>query len=189
MDWLQKFNSTIRQIKKTAKLTDQSERDEINTQFEKLFKTNRTNKDTEINIQSKPGHPPTKQKTRPIPYHLKLHVAKGINNFIKSRHLKKLQKLEEDCFLFPMVFTLIKDKSAETPLDSRKLNKNCIKMRPLMPNREELLNQISNKITRTPNEPLWISKIDLEYTYGQLLQEARCRTSANKSNLSLRETI
>ena len=31
-----------------------------------------------------------------------------------------------------------------------------------MPSMEELLNQISTDITRVQNEPLWISKIDLE---------------------------
>ena len=33
---------------------------------------------------------------------------------------------------------------------------------------EELLNQISTKITRKQKEIFWISKIDLEYAFGQL---------------------
>ena len=37
-----------------------------------------------------------------------------------------------------------------------------------MPNVEELLNQISTEKTKVLNEPLWISKVDLKYTYGQL---------------------
>ena len=37
-----------------------------------------------------------------------------------------------------------------------------------MLNMEELLNQISVEITRVQNEPLRISKTDLEYAYGQL---------------------
>ena len=32
---------------------------------------------------------------------------------------------------------------------------------------EEFLNQISTEITQAPNEPLCISKIDLEDAYGQ----------------------
>ena len=36
-----------------------------------------------------------------------------------------------------------------------------------MPNVEELLNQISTEL-KVQNEPLWISKLDLEYAYGQL---------------------
>ena len=37
-----------------------------------------------------------------------------------------------------------------------------------MPIMEELLNQLSTQIKKVQNELLWISKIDLEYTYGQL---------------------
>ena len=41
-------------------------------------------------------------------------------------------------------------------------------MRPHMPNMEELLNKLSIEVTRVQNEPFWISKLDLEYAYGQL---------------------
>jgi len=58
MDWLREFNWTMRHIEKPTTQTDQSERDEIITQFEKLFKTNQTIKDTETKIQLKSGHPP-----------------------------------------------------------------------------------------------------------------------------------
>ena len=37
-----------------------------------------------------------------------------------------------------------------------------------MPNLEELLNHSSNELTRVQNEPLWISKIDRKYAYGQI---------------------
>ena len=37
-----------------------------------------------------------------------------------------------------------------------------------MPKMEQILNQISTEKTRVQNEPLWISKIHLEYVYGQL---------------------
>ena len=36
-----------------------------------------------------------------------------------------------------------------------------------MPYMEELLNQISTEITRVEKEPLWMSKTDLKYAYGQ----------------------
>ena len=37
-----------------------------------------------------------------------------------------------------------------------------------MPNMEELLNQISVKITRDRTVKLFISKLDLDYAYGQM---------------------
>ena len=60
------------------------------------------------------------------------------------------------------------DQSVEIALDSRKLNDSCIKVRPHMPNLEELLNQTSVEITRDRTMQLFISKIDLDYSYGQM---------------------
>ena len=41
-------------------------------------------------------------------------------------------------------------------------------MRPHMPNMEELLNQIPVEITRDRTTQLFLSKTDLDYTYGQI---------------------
>ena len=56
MHWLREFNWTIRHIEKTTTLADYPGRGETVRQFKKLFKTKRTIKDTEIQIQLKPGH-------------------------------------------------------------------------------------------------------------------------------------
>ena len=48
-----------------------------------------------------------------------------------------------------------------------------------MPLMEEFLNQISIEKTRAPNEPLWISKKDLEYAYGQLKLSQKTRKHCN----------
>ena len=61
------------------------------------------------------------------------------------------------------------DKSVKIALDSRKLNDSCIKVRPHMPNMEELLNQISVEITKDRTKKLMMSKIDLDYAYGQMM--------------------
>ena len=61
MDWLREFNWTKRHIEKTKMTTEQWEKDQIITHFEKPFKTNRMIEDTEIKIQLKPEHRPIKQ--------------------------------------------------------------------------------------------------------------------------------
>ena len=61
------------------------------------------------------------------------------------------------------------DKSVKIVFDSRKLNDSCIKVRPQMPNMEELLNQILVEITKDRTKKLKISKIDLDYAYGQMM--------------------
>ena len=37
-----------------------------------------------------------------------------------------------------------------------------------MPNKDELLNQISTELSKNDTNPIWISVVDLEYAYGQM---------------------
>ena len=67
---------------------------------------------------------------------------------MKSGHLEKVKHVDEDCFVSPVVITVKSDKSVKIALESRKLNDSCIKVRPHMPNMEELLNHISVEITK-----------------------------------------
>ena len=76
MDWLRDLNRTIRHIEKTTTTTDQTEKDKIIRNFEKLWETNQTIKDSDIKEQPEPGHPLIKQKARPIRYHLESYVRK-----------------------------------------------------------------------------------------------------------------
>ena len=167
MDWLKKFKLTIGNIQLDE--NDQSEKRKIIEKFPDLFRKNTTIKDTEINIQLKPGHYPVKQKARPIPLHLQEAVGKEIEKLTKSGHLEKVKHVDEDCFISPVVITVKNDKSVKIALDSRKLNDSCIKVRPHMPNMEELLNQISVEITKDRTKELRMSKIDLDYAYGQMM--------------------
>ena len=121
-----------------------------------------------INIQLKPGHYPVKQKARPIPLHLQEDVGKELERLIKTGHLEKVKHVDEDCFVSPVVITVKNGKSVKIALDSRKLNDSCINIRPHMPNMEELLNQISVEITKDRTKELMMSKIDLDYAYGQM---------------------
>ena len=166
MDWMKKFKLTIRRIQLAE--YNQSEREKIFNKVPDLFDNNDTIKDTEINIQLKPGHYPVKQKARPIPLHLQEDVGRELEKLIKAGHLEKVKDVDEDCFVSPVVKTVKNDKSVKIALDSRKLNDSCIKMRPHMSKMEELLNQISVEITRDRTLQLFMSKIDLDYAYGQM---------------------
>ena len=167
MDWLKKFKLTIGNIRLDD--NNQSEKRQIVEKFPDLFKNNTTIKDAEISIQLKPGHYPVKQKARPIPLHIQEAVGKEIENLTKSGHLERVKQVDEDCFVSQVVITMKNDKSVKIALDSRKLNDSCIKFRPHMPNMEELLNQISVAITKDRTKKLMISKIDLDYAYGQMM--------------------
>ena len=146
--------------------TNQSE--SVYKKYHKLFNTNHTIKDAEVKIQIKPGCYPIQQKARPIPYHLQEDVKNELNRLLETGHLERLETIEEDCFVSPVVITVKKDKSVKIALDTRKLNDSCIKKRPHMPNMDELLNQISAELSKNDTDPIWISVIDLDYAYSQM---------------------
>ena len=120
-----------------------------------MLENNETIKDIEINIQQNSRHYPVKQKARPVPLHLQ-EVGRELEKLKKTGHLEKINDVDGDCFVSPVVITVKNDKSVKTALDSRKLNDSCIKMRPHM---EELLNQISVETSRDWTLQLFISKI------------------------------
>ena len=124
--------------------------------LEKLFKTNQTIKDLTIEIQLKKDAKPIQQKGRPVPIHFQRLVKNELEKLIENGHLEKADKTTENCFVSLAVIAIKKDKSVKIALDSRKLNESCIKRKATMPNMEELISQISA-----------MSKIDLDYAYGQ----------------------
>ena len=91
-----------------------------------------------------------------------------LDRLIKSGHLQRLETIEEDCFVSPIVITVKKDKTVKNALDARKLNDSCMKKRPHMPNMDESLNQISSELSKNELDPIWITIIDLDYAYGQM---------------------
>ena len=165
MEWMRKFNLTSRNIRTDE--NNQSEKKRRIEKFPDLFKNNTTIKDSEINIQLKSGRYPEKMKARPIPRLLQEEVGKELEKFIETGHLEKVMYVDEDCFVSPVVITVKNTKSVKIALDLRKLNDSCTKIRPRMPKSDELLNQIS-EVTRDRTKELNISKIDLDYAYGQL---------------------
>ena len=146
MHWMKTFELTIGRIQLVE--NNQSEREKIFNKLPDLYENNKTIKDTEIKIQLKPGHYPIKQKARPVPLHLQKDVEREVERLIKSGHLEKINNVDEDCFVSPVVKTVKSDKLVKKALDLRKLNDSFIKTRPHMPNMEEFLYQISVEITR-----------------------------------------
>ena len=165
VNWLKQLPITINKIQ-LDEPTNQSET--IYAKFNKLFETNHTTKNIEVKIPIKPGCYPIQQKARPIPFHLQKDVKNELDRLIKSGHLERLETIEEDCFVSPVVITVKKDKTVKIALDARKLNDSCVKKRPHMPNMKELLNQISAELSKNDRDPIWISVVDLDYAYGQM---------------------
>ena len=148
VNWLKQVPITINKIE-LDESSNQSET--IYAKFNKLFETNHTIKNVEVKIQIKPGCYPIQQKARPIPYHLQKDLKNELDRQIKSGHLERLETIEEDCFVSPVVITVKKDRTVKIALDARKLNDSCVKKRP-----------------DRDRDPIWISVVDLDYAYGQM---------------------
>ena len=103
MYWLGQFNWTIRNIESTTTTTNQSEKDRIFRKFEKFFKMKRTSENFLIERQLKSGELPIKQKAGPRPNQLKSYFEKEINKLVQSEDLDKMQNIEEDCLVTPVV--------------------------------------------------------------------------------------
>ena len=169
LDWLDKLEIGLQGSKKTnviRHIEEDERRKKIISEHEDLFKNNHTIKDLTIDIQLKKDAKPIQQKGRPVPIHFQKSVREELEKLIKSGHLEKTDETTENCFISPAVITIKKDKSVKIALDSRNLNEACIKRKAAMPNMEELVSKISARITDGKGE-IWMSKIDLDYAYGQ----------------------
>ena len=169
LDWLDKLGIGLQGNKNTniiRHIETNERRQKIVDEYKDLFKNNHTIKDLTIDLQLKKDTKPIQQKGRPVPIHFQKTVKKALKKLIESGHLEKADKTTENCFVSPAVITIKKDKSVKTALDSRKLNEACVKRKAAMPNMEELISKLSAEITRSSGE-IWISKIDLDYAYGQ----------------------
>ena len=131
-----------------------------------LFKNNHTIKDLTIDFQLKKGAKSIQQKERPVAIHFQNSVQCELETLIEKGHLEKADQTTENCFVSPAIITIKKDKSVKIALDSRNLNESCVKRKATMPDMEELISKISAEITKS-NEEIWMSKLDLDYAYGQ----------------------
>ena len=169
LDWLDKLEIGLQGNTNTNIIryieTDES-RQKIVKEYEDLFKNNHTIKNLAIDIQLKKDTKPIQQKGRPVPIHFQKTVKNELEKLIETGHLEKAINTTENCFVSPAVITIKKDESVKIALDSRKLNEACVKRKATMPNMEELISKISAEITRSDGE-IWMSKIDLDYAYGQ----------------------
>ena len=69
----------------------------------------------------KPGCYQVKQKTRPIPLHLQEDVGRELEELIKAGHPEKMNNVDEDCFVLPVVITVKHDNLVKIAIITRHL--------------------------------------------------------------------
>ena len=86
---------------------------------------------------------------------------------LEQGHIEKLDVIQNDVFIQPVVITVKKYGSVNIELDARALNNSIAKDKYQMPNLENLMDRIAEKIDGIEGE-VWYSSVDMKYAYGQL---------------------
>ena len=102
---------------------------------------------------------------------LQNQVDKEIDKLLKEGHTEKVDQIQDDVFIQPTVNTVEKDKSVKIALDARALNQSIAKDKYQMPNLDNLIDMIAEKLDEKEGKA-WYSSVDMTYAYGQIpLQE------------------
>ena len=111
---------------------------------------------------------PSHQKGRRVPINLLHRVSNELKKLADQGHIEKLKECSDKNFISPIVITFKKDKSFKLALDSKVLNKTIHKNKYQMPNKDSLIDSISQHINDSNSgEKVYFSTIDLKYAYGQ----------------------
>ena len=109
----------------------------------------------------------TQQKGRRIPLQIQEAIEKEIKNLLLEGHIEKVKDIKDDVFIQPTVVTVKKDHSVKVALDARELNKNVKKDKYQMPNLENLIDIVAERLD-VAEGIAWFTTLDLNYAYGQL---------------------
>ena len=111
---------------------------------------------------------PVKQKGRVVPIHLQPLVKTELDKLIDERNEVRETQVGEDQFISPVVITRKGNGTVKIAVDACELNNNIVKKKAQMPNIEDILAQISVKITSNREKPLFMTSVDLKYAFGEI---------------------
>ena len=109
----------------------------------------------------------TPQKGRRIPIQLQDQVDSKITILLDQGHIEKVDTIKDDVFIQPVVITIKKDRSVKIALDARALNDSIAKDKYQMPNLENLMDMVAEKIDGKEGQ-VFYSSVDMKYAYGQM---------------------
>ena len=115
-------------------------------EFPNLFKRRGRVNNYKIKIEMKDGTRITQQKGRRIPIQLQDQVDSEITNLLDQGHIERVDTIKDDVFIQPVVITAKKDRSVKIAIDARALNDSIAKDKYQMPNLENLMDTVAEKI-------------------------------------------
>ena len=115
-------------------------------EFPKLFERRGkvTNHKVKINFESDAKI--SRQQGRRMPIQLQKAVDEEIGRLLKECHIEKINEIKNDVFIQPTVITVKKDRSVKIALDARAINQAIEKDKNEMPNLENLLDMVAEKL-------------------------------------------
>ena len=158
--------SEINVIEKEGEKLSQETKALVN-EFPNLFSRKGKIKDHRIRIKMKENASISQQKGRRIPIQMQKAVDSEIKRLLKEGHIERVDEIKDDVFIQPTVITVKKDRSVKIALDARALNKAIDKDKYQMPNLDNLMEMIAERLDNSNGE-VWYSSVDLTYAYGQI---------------------
>ena len=161
----EKSELEVNAIEKENELSQETK--QLNNQFPNLFKRQGKVNNYQIKFKLKPEAKITQQKGRRIPIQLQKAVNEEIKRLLKDCHIEKIDEIKDDVFIQPTVITVKKDRPVNIALDARALNQAIDKDKYQMPNLDNLLDMVAEKLDTEEGEA-WFSSVDMTYAYGQI---------------------
>ena len=102
------------------------------------------------------NYTPSHQKGRRVPINLLDKVSDELKRLREQGHIEKLQECSDKNFISTIVITVKKDKSVKLALDLKILNKAIHKNKYQMPNKDSLIDSISQHINYSNHGEMFI---------------------------------
>ena len=155
----------VNSIEKENELSPETK--QLVNEFPKLFIRQGKVNNYQIKINLKPESKVTQQKGRRISIQLQKSVDDEIRRLLKEGHIEKIDEIKDNVFIQPTVITVKKDRSVKIALYARAPNQAIDKDKYQMPNLDNLLDMVAEKLD-TEEGGAWFSSVDTTYAYGQI---------------------
>ena len=156
-DWLNQLNFQVGEVtkkceyNKTVNNINEQAKDlkELIKKFPELFKRKGKIKGYKIKVEFKKDAKVTRQKGRRVPLQLQSAVETEIALLVREGHIRRVDKINDEVFIQPVVITVKKDKTVKVALDARLLNNAIQTDKYQMPNLDNLMEQVAERINNT----------------------------------------
>ena len=94
-------------------------------------------------------------------------VEKQIDKPLADGHIPRVEKINDEVFIQPVLVTVKRDKSVKIALEVRSLNNAIQTKKYQMPNSENLLEQIAGIVNSKEDGIVRVTSLDMLYAYRQ----------------------